>query len=166
MGQNKFYRLAVGLTVVGSLAVGGSALAAIDAVAVAKTRDANFHQLGAAFKKLNDQLKADKPDTAVIAAQAKTMHDLAKKLPSWFPKGTGMQAAAKTRAKDEIWSDPAGFAKVAKALEVETGKLEVIAKGGDVEAIKAQVKATGGACGGCHTKFRGPDKDHEHEAHG
>jgi cytochrome c556 len=152
--------LALGLAL-SLAAVGGTAVAAIDAAKVEKSRHDNFHKLGAAFKAINDGLKADTPDTKAIAAQAKVMKDLAPHLTSWFPKGSGPESGIKTRSKAEIWTDWATFAASAKSLSAETAKLETIAKGGDIDAIKAQVKATGGACGTCHTKFRGPEVDHD-----
>ena len=152
--------LGVALAVVLTLSAGGAALAAVDAAKVEHDRMESFHKLGAAFKVVNDQLKADKPDTGVIAAQAKVMADLAKQIPSWFPAGSGPEAGIKTRAKAEIWSENAGFVTAAKGLETESGKLASIAAGGDLDAIKAQVKATGGACGTCHNKYRGPEIPH------
>jgi cytochrome c556 len=145
------------------LAAGGAALAAVDAAKVEHDRHENFHKIGAAFKVVNDQLKADKPDAGAIGAQARVIHGLAPQIPSWFPAGSGPESGVKTRAKAEIWTDKAGFAAAAKGLETESAKLETIARAGDMDAIKAQVKATGEACGTCHKKFRGPELDHDHE---
>ncbi len=155
--------LALGL-VLSLAAAGGTAVAAIDAAKVEKDRHDNFHKIGSAFKNINDGLKADKPDTKAIAAQAKIIQDLSGKIPSWFPKGSGPEAGIKTRAKAEIWSDWATFGASAKSLQTEAGKLQTIALKGDLDGVKAQVKATGGACKTCHDKFRGPeiDKDHDH----
>jgi cytochrome c556 len=138
-------------------AVGGAALAAVDAGKVIAARIDNYKKIGTAFKGINDGLKADTPDTKAIAAQAKTIKDLSGHIPSWFPKGTGPESGVKTRAKADIWSDWATFAASAKGLHTESAKLETIARGGDIDAIKAQVKATGGACKTCHDKFRGPE---------
>lgn len=149
--------IALGLAL-GLAAVGGAAAAAIDAAKVEKARMDNFHKIGVAFKAINDGLKADAPDSKAIAVQAKTIKDLSTQIPSWFPKGSGPETGIKTRAKAEIWSDWGTFAAAAKNLTTESAKLETIAMGGDVNAIKAQVKATGGACGTCHTKFRGPEQ--------
>jgi cytochrome c556 len=136
------------------------AVAAVDAAKVEHDRMEGFHKIGGAFKLVNDQLKADKPDTGVIAAQAKVVADLAKQIPSWFPAGSGPETGIKTRAKAEIWSDNGGFVAAAKGLETESTKLASVAAGGNVDAIKAQVKATGGACGTCHNKYRGPELPH------
>jgi cytochrome c556 len=148
--------LILGLTL-GFTAVGGAALAAVDAGKVITSRIDNYKKIGTAFKAINDGLKADTPDTKAIAVQAKVIKDLSGQIPSWFPKGTGPEAGVKTRAKAEIWSDWATFAASAKGLQTESAKLETLAKRGDLEAIKAQVKATGGACKTCHDKFRGPE---------
>ncbi|HKR87510.1 MAG TPA: cytochrome c [Phenylobacterium sp.] len=122
-------------------------------------RHQSFKQLGGAFKAIFDELKKDAPDKAVIRANAQKMNALAGQEASWFPKGTGPEAGVKTDAKPEIWSDPKGFAAAVQKLQTETAKLQQVSVGGDVAAIKAQVQATGGACKGCHDKFRVPDKD-------
>jgi cytochrome c556 len=154
--------LGLALALVVGLAAGGTALAAVDAAKVEHDRLENYKKIGGAFKAVNDQLKAEKPDTGVIAAQAHIVRDLAGQIPSWFPAGSGPETGIKTRAKAEIWADKAGFAAAAKGLEAESAKLETLAKAGDIEAIKGQFKATGGACKTCHDKFRGPELDKAH----
>lgn len=139
-------------------AVGGSAMASIDAAKVTTERQANFKKIGTAFKAIIDGLKADTPDTKAMAVQAKIIKDLSPKIVHWFPNGTGPESGLKTGAKAEIWTDWATFASAAKGLQTQSAKLEMVAKTGDVDAIKAQVKATGGACGTCHTKFRAQEK--------
>lgn len=121
-------------------------------------RHHHFHDLGGAFKAINDELKKDSPDKAVIAANATTMKGLAGQLPTWFPKGSGAESKFKTDAKPDIWADPNGFAAAASRLQVETSKLQSLAAAGDLSAVKAQVRATGGACKGCHDKYRMPEK--------
>jgi cytochrome c556 len=118
-------------------------------------RQAHYRELNAAFKAVNDQLKADAPDKAVLAASAAKMKALGADLPSWFPKGSGPEAGVKTAAKAEIWTDAEGFAAAATRLETETAKLSDLATAGDLDAIKAQARATGGACKACHDKYRG-----------
>ena len=138
--------------------IGGSAAAAINAAKVEAAREANFKKIGGAFKAIIDGLKAETPDTKAMAAQAKIIKDLSPKITTWFPKGSGPESGVKMQAKAEIWTDWATFETAAKGLQTESTKLEAIAKTGDLEAIKAQVKVTGGACGTCHTKFREKEK--------
>lgn len=121
-------------------------------------RHDNFKQQGAAFKAINDELKKDTPDRAVLTSNAAKLKTLTTQLPSWFPKGSGPESGVKTDAKAEVWTDAAGFAAAANRLQVETSKLQQLAATGDVAALRAQVRATGGACKGCHDKYRVPEK--------
>jgi cytochrome c556 len=141
--------LGVGLAV----AAGGALAQSAGAQAVA-ARQANFKQLGGAFKTINDQLKTDAPDMAAIKAAAAKMQTLAAHEPEWFPAGSGPEAGVKTGAKPEIWSDAAGFATAVTGLQAATAKLAAAANSGDLAAVKAQVPATGGACKACHDKYR------------
>lgn len=120
----------------------------------AARRHAAFEQLGAAFKTVNETLKADNPASAELVASTGRLKTLAVQLPAWFPKGSGPESGAKTGAKAEIWSDPPGFATASNALVAETAKLEQFGRAGDVVAMRAQVKAVGGACRSCHEKYR------------
>jgi len=149
-------RLAVAL-LAGCTLSATAALAAVDAAKAYEARHDQFHTIAGAFKAIMDGLKAEKPDTAAIAAKAKTIEGLAHQIPSWFPVGTGAESGVKTRAKPEIWSDAAGFAAAAKNLETQSAALAAIAASGDLVAISTQAKAMGGACGACHTKYRGPE---------
>lgn len=137
-----------------ALAAGGGAVAATKAEQTIAARQAGYKQIGGAFKAINDQLKSGSPDTRLIAANAKTIHDLSLKAPSWFPKGSGPEAGVKTKAKAEIWTDSAKFAAAMKTFQTESAKLQQVAAKGDVGAIQAQVRAVGGSCGGCHKPFR------------
>jgi cytochrome c556 len=141
--------LGVGMAV----AAGGAMAQSAGAKAVA-ARQANFKQLGGAFKAINDQLKSGAPDLAVIKASAQKMKDLAAQEPTWFPAGSGPEAGVKTGARPEIWSDAAGFAAAVKQLQGETAKLAAAAASGDLGAVKAQVPPTGKACSNCHDKYR------------
>jgi cytochrome c556 len=118
------------------------------------TRQAHYKDLNGAFKAINEQVRSDAPDKAAIAAGAGKMKALAADLPGWFPKGSGPEAGVKTAAKAEIWTDAEGFAAVATKLQAETAKLSDAATAGDMDAIKAQVRATAGACKTCHDKYR------------
>jgi cytochrome c556 len=124
------------------------------ATKAAYARHENFEKLGAAFKGLNDELKKPAPDKAVLASHAKVINAQATALPTWFPRGSGVQARPMSEAKAEVWSDAAGFTAAASNLRTEAGKLNTAAAGGDVDAVKAQVRPTFMACKGCHEKYR------------
>jgi len=121
-------------------------------------RQGHYKDLGKAFVGLSSELRKDAPDKAAISAGTTTVNSLAQDLPSWFPKGSGPEAGVKTAAKAEIWTDAAGFAAAARNLQVEAAKLQAVALGGDLDAVRAQVRATGAACKACHDQYRQPEQ--------
>jgi len=158
MIQFKSGRL-LGLAAAGVLLVtAGAALAQTAAQKAVAARQENYKQLGAAFKTINDELKAGSPNMAAIGAAATKMRDLSARVPAWFPKGSGVESGTKTRALPAVWSDAAGFAAAQRGLQTETAKLATVAAAGDLSALRAQVKAAGGTCKSCHDKYRAPEK--------
>lgn len=133
---------------------GGAAVAAVNAKAVIETREGNFKSMGKAMKAMNEGLRADAPDMSAIASNAAVIRGFAPKIATWFPKGTGPESGVKTEARAEIWTDSAGFAAAARRLEPEITKLEALARAGDVDGARAQFRMVGGACKGCHDKFK------------
>jgi cytochrome c556 len=75
-----------------------------------------------------------------------------RQFPTQFPKGS--DEGHNTKALPAIWLDPAGFQKAASDLSDAATKLAELAKAGDAEAVAAQVKIVGDACGACHRTFR------------
>lgn len=158
--SRKGTRIGVALAIAAGLATAaGGALAQGAMVQAVKDRQAHFKQQGRAFKGILDELKKEAPDKTLIATNAATLKGLAAQLPTWFPKGSGPETRVKMEAKPEIWSDPAGFAEVAKRFQAETVKFDQIAASGDIAAVKGEVRAVGGACKACHDKYRVQDKD-------
>lgn len=96
----------------------------------------------------NGRMPFDAGAAASNAAVAESM----SKLP-WAAFGDGTDKGD-TRAKPEIWSDKAKFMAASEKMQGEMTKLAAVAKGGNLDAIKAQVGATGGACKACHDDFR------------
>ena len=99
--------------------------------------------------------KGESTDVSGVAEKATGLAKAVKSIPAYFPAGTGRDAVPSTRATPDVWTDRAAFdAKVqdfAKAAE----KLADTAKTGQLDAIKAQIQDTFGACLGCH---QGPAK--------
>ena len=60
----------------------------------------------------------------------------------------------KSAALPAIWEKPDEFKKAAERFESEAAKLAQVSKSGDEAAVKAQIGATGKACGACHETFR------------
>lgn len=121
---------------------------------VIKSRQQNLRDMGGAFKGINDELKKDKPMVTLIKQYAEQIDDLAQQQKHWFPAGSGPEAGVKTAAKPEIWTKPADFKKVQDALIVESAKFLQVVAGNDLDAIKAETRLLGQACGACHRPFR------------
>jgi cytochrome c556 len=143
-------------TAMAALAMAGS-LAATPAPSpqdIVATRQAGFKKMGAAMKALNEQLKSNAPAKSVIVAAAQTIAPTAREQAKLFPAGSGPAAGIKTDALPNIWTDRGTFDAQMNKLLVETAKLVAVTNGGDMDAIRAQAKATGGVCAGCHRQFR------------
>lgn len=119
-----------------------------------EARQKSLKELGAAFKTINDELKADAPALDKIRPAVQTIKTYAAEIGNWFPADTGPESGIETEAKARIWQDNATFQAAAVKLGEEAGKLSDVATGEDIAAIKAQVDAAGGACKNCHDTFR------------
>ena len=120
-------------------------------------RQAGFKQIGAAFKAVNDELRAGKPDLTEISAAAARLETHASQLPTWFPRGSGPESGAKTGARAAVWSDAAGFADAAANLRTQTSRLAVLAREGELAPVRKQAAQVGAACKSCHTAYREED---------
>ena len=59
-----------------------------------------------------------------------------------------------TKADPMIWAEKEKFTAAGATLQEAVSKLNVAAKGGNLDAIKAAVGETGKACKGCHDTYR------------
>ena len=59
-----------------------------------------------------------------------------------------------TKAEPKIWTEMDKFKAAASKMQEEMAKLNVVAKGGNIDAIKAQVGETGKSCKACHDVYR------------
>ena len=106
----------------------------------------------AALKKLIDE---NSTNNAEFTKHTSVLAENGKKLDTLWGKDT-TAAVAKSRAKDDIWTNPAEFEAQEKAFTEATAKLDAAAKAGNMTALKAAYDETGKVCGACHGKFRGP----------
>ena len=140
-------------------AVAGAEVAApVDVAAVLKEREKNFEGIGAAFKAVRGELEKGAPDFTLIGAKASDINTRAQLITSHFPPGTSVDDGLKTEALATIWEKPEEFKAASQKLIDESTKLASLAGGGDKAAVAAQAMAMGGACKGCHDKFRLDDK--------
>ena len=90
-------------------------------------------------------------DAAAAASNAAIAEQMSKLPYAAFIDGSDK---GDTKARPEIWTDRAKFNAAAEKMQTEMSKLAVVAKAGNIDAIKAQVGVTGGACKACHDDFR------------
>jgi cytochrome c556 len=148
----------IAMSLIGIVALGGAVGASTeeDPAVIIEGRQANYRELGGAYKGITDELKKGKPTAMMLRHYADQLESLARAQADgdWFPSGTGREAGIDTAAKDEIWKERPEFDKWRKALVLESGKLSSQVKAGDLEALKQQHKAVGKVCAGCHKPFR------------
>lgn len=128
------------------------------ALAAMKDREHHMEALGDETKKVNNALKATPPDLATIQQSAAKIAELAPKLQSWFPEGTGPDVG-KTRAKAELWQKAEDFTLKAHDFEQAATEFNVAAKSGDMAQINTTFDALGKTCKACHDLYRAPKKD-------
>ncbi len=120
----------------------------LDPIAV---RQAGFSLNGGDFNFIRSVVQA-KGDVKPLEVPAKAIAKWAAVIPTLFPKGT--ETGGDTKALPAIWSDPAGFQKIALALGAAATKLATAAKAGDAEEVAVDTKAMGRQCGACHKEYR------------
>ena len=151
------------------LILGAAALAAIAATAAATSRapapadtihmrQANYKQMGAAMKGINEQLRGSHPSVARIRRHSALIARHAPQLLRWFPPGSGAEAGVRTRARPEIWTARAGFTRAGAGLVVAARDMDVAARRGDFAAIRPAAAALAHACSACHDDYRAPEQ--------
>ncbi|MFB0825758.1 cytochrome c [Chromobacterium violaceum] len=94
-------------------------------------------------------------DKAKFEQQAEAMKTLAAEPFKHFPANS---ISGKSRAKPEIWSQPAKFQADRDAFLKSVDNLAAVAKAGDLAAIKKAYGLVAQNCKTCHDAFRGPEK--------
>lgn len=126
------------------------------ALALMKQREANMKALGDAAGKVGKSFQSGSPDLNVIRQAAAQIANLAPKVGSWFPAGTGPDVG-KTRAKPEIWQKPEDFLLKAHDFSQAATDFNDAAKLGDMNRIKVTFGAMGKTCKACHDLYRAPE---------
>ncbi len=117
-----------------------------------KYRAAVMTLQGAHLGRINAQLRSDKPDTQAIANNAAILDTLNRLFFTAFPEGSDM--IANSRAKPEVWKQPAKFKELADKLNGDVARLNAAAKSGDLAATRSAFQSTAQTCKACHDEFR------------
>lgn len=133
---------------IGLASVGVAHADGLDPIAV---RQAVMALQGGTFGGIRNAVAA-KGDVKSLEAPAKAIAKSSLLIPALFPKGS--DKGENTKALPEVWSDRAGFEKIAMTLNEAATKLAVDAKAGDADAVAADAKLMGEQCGACHKTYR------------
>ena len=129
----------------------GLGIARADTLDVIAVRQAGFSLQNGDFAFIRSVVK-DKGDVKPLEVPAKAIAMWTKLIPTLFPKGT--ETGGNTKALPAIWSDSAGFEKIALAANAAATKLAADAKAGNTEEVAADAKLLGEQCGACHKGYR------------
>jgi cytochrome c556 len=118
-----------------------------------KYRQSAFTVMANHFGRIGAMANGKVPfDAAAAAANADIVATMSK-LP--FPAFVdGSDKVANTHAKPEVWSESDKFRAAATKMQEEVAKLDVAAKSGNLDQLKAQFGATAQSCKACHDHFR------------
>lgn len=117
-----------------------------------KYRKASYTVMAAHFGRLGAMASGRAPYDAKAAAENAELVATLSKLP-WaaFAEGTDK---GDTRARPEIWKESAKFKEASDKMQADIAKLNVAAKAGNVDALKAAFGPAAASCKACHDNFR------------
>ncbi len=117
-----------------------------------KYRKAAMTVMAAHFSRVAAMANGKMPFDAKAAADNAEIAAEMSKLPfAGFIDGTDK---GDTKAKPEIWAEMDKFRAGATKMQDGMAKLNVAAKGGNIDTIKAAAGEVGKACKGCHDNYR------------
>lgn len=133
-------------------AVAGAALAQVKPDVLVKQRQSAMTLIGKYFGPLGGMAQGKVPFDAKIVQRNAGYLDALSEMP-WdgFDPSTKNE---KSRALPAIYEQPDKVKEAVQRFQSEIDKLQQVAKGGDENAIKAQIGAVGKACANCHDNFR------------
>lgn len=118
-----------------------------------KYRKAVFAVMGQHFGQIGAMVNGRAPfDAQKAQADAALVLGLSQ-LP-WVAFGPDTDMGA-TKAKPEIWTEPAKFKDAADKAMQAVAKLDAAAKTGNMDQIRSAFGATGQSCKACHDAYRG-----------
>lgn len=117
-----------------------------------KYRKSALTVMAAHFGRLGAMATGKAPFDAKAAAENADVVVAMSKLP-WAAFGPGTDTG-ETKAKPEIWKEPAKFKAAQEKMQGEVVKLAAAAKTGNLDNLKAAFGPAAESCKGCHDEFR------------
>lgn len=118
----------------------------------AKYRQGSFTVMAAHFGRLGAMASGKAPYDAKLAQDNAAIVEFMSKLP--WAGFTADSQSVKSKAKPDVWTDKAKFDQGAEKMMAEVAKLNVAAKAGNLDALKAAFGETAKTCKACHDAFR------------
>jgi cytochrome c556 len=139
------------------LALGaGAAFAALSGDEAITARQACMKANGKSMGVMVPMFKGEKPyDAAAVKDALGASNAACEKWAEFWPEDSKESKTLKTRALPAIWTDKAGFEAAGGA---EYKAFTELGATTDEASFKAKFPALGASCGGCHEKFRAPEK--------
>jgi cytochrome c556 len=117
-----------------------------------KYRQSAFSVMGTHFGRIGAMVNGRVPFDAKVAQDSAHIVTVMSTLP--WAAFTPDTEALKTRARPEIWKEGPKFKEASDKMVAEAAKLEVAAKTGNLDNIKAAFGAVGGSCKACHDAYQ------------
>jgi cytochrome c556 len=146
---------AFALILVGKTSGGAQAAAPADSSTAIATRKTNFNELEDAVRALRKELDHPAPNFTQVLERARFIEMLSRRLPDWFPSGTGPESGVSTRALADIWQQPDEFRQAAAGFAAQAIALEAAASRSDTPITEQRIRDMGRSCQACHDQFRG-----------
>jgi cytochrome c556 len=124
-----------------------------EALNVMHDRHEAMEGLGKASKEIKRQLASTPTDISVIRKSATAYYDMAPRMASLFPPGTGPDVG-KTGAKPEIWQNTADFESKIRDYQAATKAFADVAAHIDLAHLKSGFADLQKTCKACHDKYR------------
>lgn len=117
-----------------------------------KYRQSALSVMASHFGRLGAMASGKAPYDAKLAQENAAVVEFMSKLP--WAGFTPATEGVKSKAKPEVWMDKAKFDQGAEKMVAEVAKLNVAAKAGNLDALKAAFGETAKTCKACHDAFR------------
>lgn len=117
-----------------------------------KYRQSALSVMGTHFSRLGAMANGRVPFDVKVAQDNAALVETLSKLP--WAGFTADSAKVSSKAKSDIWKDEAKFKQASDTMMAEVAKLNVAAKTGNLDQIKAAFGNAAGSCKACHDAFR------------
>ncbi len=147
------FRVSVPLLALLAILAGASVSFAVTAGEVVQTRRMLFDQMTEELKYMARHWD-DSANYGNLAQSAAVIERDARMLPKLFPAGTSQNDGLRTAAASAIWTDRAGFDRLASLLGDQASGLSRTTDATPSDQVKSQITDVIGTCKSCHRNYR------------